>query len=626
MSAVGAGYIVRCAVALSAELSHAVVRLVDRITGGRRDILVTRLTPRSAQLQVIQPRGGTAHEFLLTDTPTRAHRRERRKTVVLTETARTVVTERERNQITVVVAVVGFAEERDQRVAARSAIRLCLTRSGRRPHIRRFQYDEILFVAGEPLVYLAVQLRTQQEVGAVFADLQVIGDDRVPHPFEPVLLLRLYRVLVVRYHTLCYRIGEETLLLLRVVDTGGRADIQTLVGIDIDKRVSEHTPVGIAVVFVALQDRQRVLALRETAGRGSLGQGLAIGLIHRQQGVVLQHAVDKTARRSYLRRAAQREVLAYRHIVLQNLVVAVDTGGETVEIRRLDDALVLVITHREESTTLLSAVRHGYVIILYNTRARGLLEPIGVAHRHCSRLVHIFVQRKAVQHRLTLLVETPVVMITQYVGVRIRLTVVDIGLPERTSVLLRIQHFHAVHVRLNSHRGVHIHADLTLRAALGSNNDHTVRCARTVYTCRSGIFQHLDRLDIVGVQLVHSRFGRHSVDDIQRVVVVERAYTADTYRSSTRRITISSDIHSRDLTLQGLHRVVLLLLLQILGRHGGDSTRQIGFALGRITRHYHLLQNLAILRQLHFHVLCRIELLGLVAYVRHHDHGIGGYG
>ena len=100
----------------------------------------------------------------------------------------------------------------------------------------------------------------------MLADLQVIGDDGVPHPFEPVFLLVLNGVLVVGYHAFGDGVGEETLFLLRIVDTRRRADIQTLVGVDVDICISEHAPIGITVVLVALQDGHRVLSLRETAG------------------------------------------------------------------------------------------------------------------------------------------------------------------------------------------------------------------------------------------------------------------------------------------------------------------------------------------------------------------------
>ena len=121
---------------------------------------------------------------------------------------------------------------------------------------------------------------------------------------------------------------------------------------------------------------------------------------------------------------------------------------------------------------------------------------------------------------------------------------------------------------------------------------------------------------------MHAGFGRHAVDDIQRVVVVERTDTADTYRSGTRRTTVGGDVHTRHLALQRLHRVVLLLLLQIGSGDGGDGTRQVGLALGGITRHHQLLQHLVVLRKGDLQVLSGMKLLGLVTHIRNYHHGI----
>ena len=189
----------------------------------------------------------------------------------------------------------------------------------------------------------------------MFAYLQIIGNDGVPHPFRPMLLLCLYSVLIISHHAFGDRIREETLLLLRIVDTCRGTDIQTFDRVDIDEHVSEQTPIGVSVVFVALQNRERILTLRETAGRRSLCQ-IAVGRIDRQQGVVLEHALNVTAGSAYLRSAVKREVLTDSHNIFQHLIVGVNTRRETVEVRSLDDTVVLVVTQREERATLLSAI------------------------------------------------------------------------------------------------------------------------------------------------------------------------------------------------------------------------------------------------------------------------------
>ena len=174
----------------------------------------------------------------------------------------------------------------------------------------------------------------------MLADLQVIGDDGIPHPFEPVLLLRLHSVLVVRHGAFRNRIGEDTLFLLGIVDTRSGADIQPLDGVDIDISVTEHAPVGIAVILVALQTGNGVLAVWVTAYWACK---LTLRSVYRQRGVELQHVLQEPAGSRDLGGAVHRKVLANRHIVLENLIVAIDTRRETVKIRSLDDTVVLIV-------------------------------------------------------------------------------------------------------------------------------------------------------------------------------------------------------------------------------------------------------------------------------------------
>ena len=80
-------------VALSAErIGCTIVRCIDSITGKVGDFLITGLSPRSTQFQIIKP-GQFFHEVLLCDTPSQRYGRESGITVVFTEPGRTVPTE-----------------------------------------------------------------------------------------------------------------------------------------------------------------------------------------------------------------------------------------------------------------------------------------------------------------------------------------------------------------------------------------------------------------------------------------------------------------------------------------------------------------------------------------------------
>ena len=84
--------------------------LVKGITGGVRDFLVTSLTPRITEFQVVQPLQ-VFHKVLFADSPTGTYRWERTILVVMTEAARTITTYGQRCQILVCIGVVHLSEE-----------------------------------------------------------------------------------------------------------------------------------------------------------------------------------------------------------------------------------------------------------------------------------------------------------------------------------------------------------------------------------------------------------------------------------------------------------------------------------------------------------------------------------
>ena len=89
---------------------------------------------------------------------------------------------------------------------------------------------------------------------------------------------------------------------------------------------------------------------------------------------------------------------------------------------------------------------------------------------------------------------------------------------------------------------------------------------------------------------MHSALGGHTVDNEQRVVVVESAYTANAYGGASAGISVGSHIHSRHPSLKGFHRVVFILLCQLLHIHHGNGTCQVGLALYGITGDNDLVQ------------------------------------
>ena len=137
-----------------------------------------------------------------------------------------------------------------------------------------------------------------------------------------------------------------------------------------------------------------------------------------------------------------------------------------------------------------------------------------------------------VKHRHALGIIRPVVSVAQTIHIGIQ-TVVDVSLPHDLSELLGVEHLHLVRIRLYGHRTVEVHMYLTFLTSLGGDDDHTVGSTATVDRGRGSILQHLDTLDIITVELVHARLGRHTIYNIKRIVVVQGTDTTDTYGSGS---------------------------------------------------------------------------------------------
>ena len=255
----------------------------------------------------------------------------------------------------------------------------------------------------------------------------------------------------------------------------------------------------------------------------------------------------------------------------------------------LDNTLVLIIAQREERRALLRAIAQRYVVLLNQARAGSLLEPVGISGRRSAGSIQILIQADTVQHGIALCVIAPVEVISQAVTVGVQ-AVVHVCTPQYLAVLLGIEHFHLVGVGLYRYAGIEVNLDLAFLAFLGGDNNHTVGSTRTVDRGRGGILQYLDALDVVTVQLMHTGLCGNTIDDVQRVVVVQRADTTYTHRCRTRGRTVGKDVHAGHATLHGLHRVVFVLLGKLADTHYRNGTSQVGLTLGGITCYHHLVQ------------------------------------
>ena len=417
-----------------------------------------------------------------------------------------------------------------------------------------------------------------------------------------MLLLAFHGIGRVGHGTFRYGIGEDALLFLGIVDTKGGLDVEAFERVDVQESVTKHSPVGVTVVGVAFEAGEGVLAVGVAAYR--TGE-LTVGGVNGDGRVELEHVLQESAGSLHFGGAVHGEVFADGHNVtvanFQELVVRVDTGAQTGEVGVFDNTVVLIVTQGEEGVSAFGTVAQREVVLLDDTGAGGFLEPVGVAGGRFAGGIQVFVHFHAVQGRIAADIVAPVVHITQGVHVGVQ-AVIHIALPHHTAEFLGVEHLHAVHVGLCSDAGVEVHFYLAVLAPLGGDDDHTVGGAATVNGSGGGVFQHLDALNIVTVEFMHAGLGWYTVDDVQRVVVVQGADTTDAHGGCTGRGTVGRDVHARDTSLEGFHGVVLVLLGQVFRIHGGDGAGEVGLALNGITGDHHFIQKLGVFIHHHRHL------------------------
>ena len=90
-------------------------------------------------------------------------------------------------------------------------------------------------------------------------------------------------------------------------------------------------------------------------------------------------------------------------------------------------------------------------------------------------------------------------------------------------------------------------------AFLGGNEDDAVGSPRTVNRARCSVLQYLDRLDVVGVEVVDAAVDWHTVHDVEGVGIVDGAHATDADLRALARLTGSgSGGNARGHTFQGV--------------------------------------------------------------------------
>ena len=194
--------------------------------------------------------------------------------------------------------------------------------------------------------------------------------------------------------------------------------------------------------------------------------------------------------------------------------------------------------------------------------------------------------------------------------------------------LVASEHVELVALHRVAHVAVVAHLrSLTHAALLRGDDDDTVRTATTIDGRCRGVFQHRERLDIVGVHH-RQRVGctlhalsvhGQSVDHNQRVVRgFQRRATADADGGAAARgTTVAGHRHTCHLTREhvlGAGDETVVLLVGLDGRHTTGEVVLLGHT---ITDDHHVFQHLRVVLERHHHIGCRADGCRLIAHVGH---------
>ena len=209
------------------------------------------------------------------------------------------------------------------------------------------------------------------------------------------------------------------------------------------------------------------------------------------------------------------------------------------------------------------------------------------------------------------------------IGVGCILAGVDVLLVLQNGIFGGVGYIAVLPSCLPAPRSVVVDLSLALLALLGGDEDDTVGGTCTVDSARSGILEHFDTLDVVGVHKVKTSLDGHAIDDVERIGVVDGTGTTDTNtRSFTRLTRVGGDVDTGCETLQCIVHADGGLVQKVIAADLGDGCRYDALLLHTVTNDHNVLKELVVLDQNDVHLGTSSLLLGDVAHEREHEGGI----
>ena len=160
-------------------------------------------------------------------------------------------------------------------------------------------------------------------------------------------------------------------------------------------------------------------------------------------------------------------------------------------------------------------------------------------------------------------------------------------------ILLGSQHLrHTIYVS-PTYVGIVRYLDLTLLTLLGSYQDNTIGCGRTVDGTGCGILQNVDTLDIGRVQVVD--ITCYTINNIKRSCVAVGTGTTDRNLKAITRLTGSRlNVDTRSLALQSAQHLSGIHLLNIITLHLNGRTGNELLLLNTITYDNNFFESLVV--------------------------------
>ena len=143
---------------------------------------------------------------------------------------------------------------------------------------------------------------------------------------------------------------------------------------------------------------------------------------------------------------------------------------------------------------------------------------------------------------------------------------------------------------------------------LRCNDNHTIGTLRTIDGSRRGILQHVDTLNVVGVDIAQ-RTTLHTIDDDQRLV----ATTDGTVTTNTH--FIATHVQTRDTALQSSCHIARRGLQNSFALNLCYGTRQVALLHGTETDDHDLVEALHVRLHLHPHIWACCQRQGLVTCI-----------